>query len=435
MALKMFENTLAAFAHSTSPNLWYRDLHQAFIDSQWDNTVSVETMLEQKTTDNPADLYEYFEFEVVEAWVNTVVGQSSTGQKTGYDFLQLIFQDIEHPKYEGRYYIIRNQYYISYFDNRVVDVDANLSVRRCNEWMRIKDPANGAIYQIPCVVDYDMAAPANRVTNAIITPNNHAVVKVQQNATTDRLFKTNKRFILGGRPFKITGMQNATNQFIDSAVSGSMEIDLFLDEIWEEDDLENGVAFNGLYDYTIELNANSLSLTPNASGQILAKVLLNGEEVDRPISWSSSSDAVVEITEDGLYQVVGEIGESALITASLEGNVLVFDSVRIVVVDVSELRPEVYLEPKFTSIGEHSQQTISVFGVVNGLRFVPDSVYVSVPDDIIGKYLSYDIKDNQITFMCISRCPRTVKITIGFTSEIYGNASVELDIKLTNLLW
>ena len=273
-----------------NPNSWYRNLEQAFISANWENTTSLRIIKEQDIQANQYDYYEYFTFTDIEVWLATVVGQTSTGAKTGRDFLKVIFQDINHIKLEGRYYIIEDEYYLSYFDNRVVDVDANLSVRRCNEWMKIIDPMTGGLYQIPCVVDYDMSAPSNRVTNDIITPNNHAVVKVQQNATTDRLFITNKRFILGNRPFKITGMQNATNQFINNNVSSLMEIDLFLDEIWDKDDLENGIADNGEYNYTVSIDSmqNVMDLLEGSVGQFTATVQLNNKLVDRIVQWQTS---------------------------------------------------------------------------------------------------------------------------------------------------
>lgn len=434
MAYDMFKKTMDSGMAVVQPNSWYRDLQQAFISSQWDNTTTLLNISEQNIIPDVPDMYANFEFTQIEAWVNTIVGQTSTGSKSGRDFVQLIFEDITHPKLEGRYYIIDNEYYISYFDNRVVDVDANLSVRRCNEWMKIIDPMTGSIYQIPCVVDYDMSAPSLRVTSSIITPNNHAVVKVQQNAMTDRLFKTNARFILGNRPFRITGMQNATNQFINNNLSSLMDIDLFLDELWDNDNIELGLADNGQYDYTVAIVGESMNLTQGSTGWLYTEVTLNGEVVDRVVEWSSDDKSVVTVTEDGYYEVVGDIGQTGTIKANLYGNADVFDEISITVVDESSATTEVIIDPVFNSIKEYETINFEVYGFYNGERIIPDIVNLTIPTALANS-LSYTQNGNQFALSCTQRRQGeyNLTITIENTSPAF-TITKETPIKLTSLL-
>lgn len=433
MPFEMFETILSS-SPSYTPNNFYRELEQAFIDSQWENTTSLLTIQEQDVTLLQEDYFQDFTFEPIEVWVDTVVGQTSTGSKTGRDFLKLIFKDINHPKYEGRYYIVNNEYYISYFDNRVVDVDANLSVRRCNQWMKIIDPMNGSIYQIPVVVDYDMTASSNRVTSSVITPNNHASVKVQQNAFTDRLFKTNTRFILGGRPFKITGMQNATNQFINNDLASLMDIDLFLDEIWEQDNLEDGIAYNGTYDYIVDIGGQDMELIPNSTGQLYSSVLLNGEQVERIVLWNTSDENVVTVTQEGEYNVIGEVGQTAYITASLYGNEDIFDKINITIVDESMVQADVIIDPVITGIREYESVQITVLGLYNGLTVKPDNVTLSLDAEVYN-YLNYTQNDNVFTLTCLKRCNNVIPMmfTISSTNPDYTVSKV-VEIKLTSLL-
>lgn len=411
MSFNFYRNALMNDMIIATPSVWYKGIEQAFIDNQWDNTTSLKTIKEQRVAWEQEDYYQNFAFTEMEVWVNTVVGQSSTGSKTGYDFLQLIFKDINHPKLEGRYYVIDNEYYISYFDNRVVDVDANLSVRRCNQWMKIIDPLNGSIYQIPAVVDYDMSAPSNRVSGAIITPNNHAVVKVQQNAMTDRLFKTNSRFIIGNRPFKITGMQNATNQFINNDLVSSMDIDLFLDELWEQDNLELGLAYNGTYDYKIEFETNELNLISGSSGKLYPKLFLNGEETQRVINWKSSNEDLVSVDQEGNYMVLGEENNSATITASLYGNEDVFASVVINIVDTLEEITEIYISPDFNSIKEKQTINFSVFVLQNGELIIPEEVNLIISEENLN-YVTFIQNQNQFSITCLKRKQSPIILSI-----------------------
>lgn len=434
MAFEFFENAIETGMSQPVPNKWYRDLQQAFIKSAWCNTTSVELVGEQDIDLTTNDYYKYFTFTNVEAWVDTVVGQSSTGSKSGRDFVRLVFQDITHPLYEGRYYIVKNEYYISYFDDRVVDVDANLSVRRCNEWMRIIDPLTGALYQIPCVVDYDMTAASNRVTTPIITPNNHATVKVQQNATTNRLFTTNTRFILGNRPFKITGMQNVTKQFINNFEASMMQIDLFLDEIWEQDDLVNGIAYNGDYNYSIDLLGQDMELTTGATGTLYSKVALNGDTVERSVVWFTSNTEVVTIDNEGAYEVVGAVGESAAITVELEGNDEIYDSIIITVVDETAVTGEVVITPVFTFVREYETITFVVEGFYGGGLYTPDVITLTIPEGL-SNYLTYTQNDNQISLTCLKRYSDSVELTVSIQcSDPAFTAEKTFSINLTSLL-
>ena len=302
--------------------------------------------------------------------------------------------------------------------------------------MKIIDPMTGALYQIPCVVDYDMSAPSNRVTNDIITPNNHAVVKVQQNAMTDRLFVTNKRFILGNRPFKITGMQNATNQFINNNVSSLMDIDLFLDEIWDKDDLINGIADNGEYNYTLSIDSiqNVMDLSEGSSGQFTATIQLNNKPVDRIVQWKTSDENIVSITSDGHYTINGTIGESAVITATLYNNADVFDEITIRIVDASELSLSINLAPEMLSIGEYQNISVMVMGLYNGELITPDEVQVILPPHV-ESFLTYQQNNNIITFTCLSRCRAPILVTYNIYIESLDRwATKETLVTLTSLL-
>lgn len=434
MSFNFYTNALTNDMIVTKPSDWYNGIEQAFICSQWENTTSLREIQEQNVDWQEIDYFKDFTFSKEEVWVNTVVGQTSTGSKTGQDFLQIIFKNINHPKLQGRYYIIDNEYYISYFDNRIVDVDANLSVRRCNEWMRIIDPVNGSIYTIPAVVDYDMSAPSNRVSSAIITPNNHAVVKVQQNAMTDRLFKTNARFILGNRPFKITGMQNATNQFINNDLVSLMDIDLFLDEIWEQDDFENGVAYNGTYDYVLSTPHSVLNLTENSVGTMFVSVTLNGEPVNREIVYSTSNKDILLVNEQGEYTVVGEPNTSATITATILGNKNDFVTLEINVIDETQIVNDISLEPNFNSIKEKQTIEFKVYVISNGEQYVPEETVLTLSSED-SKYISYVQNNNEFILTCLKRksTPIILSIAVSSTSPYY-QLNKDFNVSLTSLL-
>lgn len=342
MSLPYFENALSG-GYLQTPNDYFRDLQQAAIDNLFDCTSARYTVQEQ-------DAIGASTYHDVDVWLDYIVGTTSSGVKQGADFTQLMFRDIEHPVFQGLYYIFDNNYHISYFYNRYDGLEKALAVRRCNNAMRIVDPENGSIFSIPCVIDYDMTSPSQQVSSYIITPNNHAVVMVQGNKDTLRLFKLNTRYIFNGRPFKLLAYQNALLQDLSNQNPTLLYLDLYLDEIHDKDDIENGLAYNGEYIYNIQIDADNMELSNGVKGNLSATITLNGEEVKRNVLWASSNEDAVLINVAGGYTIIGSSGSSATITATLDGNPNVSSTITIQVVDSQVVKPLILINPAFNKI-------------------------------------------------------------------------------------
>lgn len=376
MSLSFFENSLEAGMIQT-PNEYYRDLQQAFINDQWDNTSAMQEIYQQQL-DCEGNFVDGC-FKKIEAWLNYVVGQG-TSMRNGHDFVQLTFRDIDEFTIRGRYYQFENNYWITTFDDEHDSISKSVVVRRCNNYLKIIDPENGAVFSAPCAVDYDMSSPSGQVSRYVITPNNHATIIVQGNEDTIRLFKINTRYILGGRPFKLYAYQNAILDNMQTQNATLLYLDLYLDELHDKDDLENGVADNGDYEYQIQINSQSMVLANGASGVLTADVLLNGVEVDRDIVWASSNEKIVTIDDDGKYEVIGDAGESAEIIASLDGNDDVQDVISVTVVDESSATAEIYIDPAFDKIREYQTIDFNVYVFYLGNKYTPTNVKISLDE-------------------------------------------------------
>lgn len=421
------------------PNNYYRELNQAFVDDQWDNTVAVRTVQEQDIFNDNLDS---FTFHNIEVWIDYVVGESSTGRKTSEDFASLIFRDLNYEMVKGRYYEFNDNFWISYYQNDFNGVSRVMAVRRCNNWLKIINPDNGAIYSIPCAVDYDMAASARQVGENIITPNNHAVVMVQGNAVTNKLFKTNKRFILGGRPFKITGYQNAINTSYVDNKDNLLYLDLFLDEIWANDNLEAGIADNGTFNYKVRIDNddNVLSqLTPTASGNLYATVTLNGAEIDKPVYWYSDNINVIKVSQDGEFEVVGNVGDKAKILVGLSGNLNVFDAMMVEIIEEAEQKVFVVMTPSFDKIREYESITFDVRAIYNGAEYKDNlitTVSLNETEEILtSENLLIEKNENVYTLSCLKRSNdlQTLYITVS-NSEPPFEKSEQFNINLVNLM-
>ena len=359
-----------------TPNDYYRDLAQAFIDASWDNTAA-------KTPENGGEILEQngigsSEYTSIEAWVKTTVGDITSGLRDSGDFIKIYFRDIEHTVPRGLMYKFHNSWWICNDFGHFGGIAEDAGLRRCNNFLRMIDPENGAVFTIPCVVEYDMASASVQVSRYIITPNNHAVVMCQGNSDTLRLFKTNTRFILGGRPFKLTGYQNALNLNLETEYDTLLYLDMYLDEIHDGDDLTNNIADNGEYRYAVSINADDFTVTTGANGMITADVTLNGKEVDRELIWTSSNSEIVSIDADGKYSVLGDAGESAVITVSLKDNVQVFDVVMITIADEEAPTASIYLDPAFDKIREYQTVDFNVYASYGGVEYTPANIELSL---------------------------------------------------------
>lgn len=328
-------------------------------------------------------------------------------------------------KFDNCYWIVHSY---SEYDGVVQDC----GIRRCNNMLKIVDPLNGSIFSIPCVVDYDMAASTVKVTKYILTPNNHAVIMVQGNENTLRLFKANSRFILSGRPFKLYGYQNAVEFDLD-APSTLLYLDLYLDEVRDGDNLELGVAENGQYDYSISINSQDLTLLTDSTGNLSSNVLLNGMEVDRDVIWYSSNDKIVAIDNNGDYIVHGEIGDSVDITAFLNGNSDVYDSINITIGDTSQVI-DIILDPEFNIIRQYETIKFKVKAYYNGEPLEDEDIDTSVAIDSSILNVA-KLTNNCYILTSVGVSSDVQNLTINVLSEsLQFEKTVTLGIKAVSML-
>lgn len=313
------------------PNDMYRDLAQAFIDEEWDNGAA-------KTPENGGVVLEQnsigsTQYAEIEAWVKPTVADITQGLKDGRDFLKLVFKDISHQSYRGLYYKFDDNYWIVNDYNHFADLPQDVNIRRCNNELKIKDEY-GVVHIFPCVIDYDMSSPSNQISHYIITPNNHAVVITQANKDSRAVLTLNKRFIIGGRPFKIQGFQNALHYSDADQEPTILYIDMYLDELRDGDDLVNGIADNGENVWTISLSGSTRF---NYYTTLYANVLQNGEAPVSPFElvWQSDDENVAYIvgannTEATLSTSAASGGETT-ISCALRQNNNVFAEVSVII--------------------------------------------------------------------------------------------------------
>lgn len=389
------------------PEEMYRQAQQAVQDDLWENTAILDEIEEQ-------DDFGPLAFHKVEAWLAPVVGVSSTGLKNGEDFIKLVFRDIDHPTWRGRYYKYDNNYWLGDYADIQKSVQKYMTARRCNNWLRCVDPENGSIFSIPCVIDYDMTSPSVKVSSYLLTPNNCAHVMVQANEDTVRLFTLNKRFMLAGRPFKLYAFQNTMMVDEDNSRPTLLYFDMYLDELHDKDDIENQLADNGDYEYSVNLNVDTMTLAQGATGVLTAVVTLNGEVVDKDIVWSTDDATVVTVDENGALVVLGEVGAKVVITATLVGNPSVFGSCEITVGNISAPEVVVLIDGLSEQIRQYETVEITVRATYGGV------VYDSIEANVIMDADFFTVKrinNNKFAVTCLKFDGKPHSITVDVSND------------------
>ena len=425
MALRFYKNSLDT-GMSLQPNEDYRELQQAFINQAWDNTTARRTIEEQNS-------FGPLLFHEIEAWANAVIGTTTTFMKNGADYCQLVFKDIDRKVIRGLYYRFDDNYWISDFTSPYQGLNSDLTVRRCNNYLKIVDPENGSLFSIPCVVDYDMSSPQIQVSSYIITPNNHATVYVQANEDTLRLFKLNTRYILNGRPFKLYAYQNALNENMFSETSTVLYLDLYLDEAHAKDDFINQIAYNGEYDYTIVVNNETIEGKSGTRGKIDYYIYCNDKVVNKSILFVSSDLKVVAVNEEGFYTIKGAPGQEAIITLYLKENDDIFSKVKVIVADDGYSgNPVLILTPKIDKIRQFEKVNIEAIIQQNGMSYVPDIFKIVNYDN---KYMNVSVQGNYLIIegTGISQDYQNIEI-YAYNTEHKIEINYTYSIKCVNML-
>ena len=344
------------------PNDHYRELQQAVQDARWENTSAKTPEKDGKVLEQDGiGLSTYHE---VEAWVYPATEASVTAQRNSGDFIHFVFKDIDHQITRGMYYQYNGNYWLVNDDSPYNGLPRDLSIRRCDNELRIIDPRNGALVVIPCCVDYDMGSPAEQISRYINTPNNHATVILQGNEDTLRLCALNTRYMLDGRPFKLWAYQKSVHT-AKMEIATVIYLDMYLDEAHAEDDRVNLIADNGTYDYSIRLNMKNFEGAPNATAQLTYAVMLNGSEVEREIEWEYD-DNVVSIDENCVMTLKSTIGATTQVKCILKGNPDVYAICNVTIGETKE-KWTVSMNPEFKTLRQYESVDVELTPYRNGV--------------------------------------------------------------------
>ena len=407
---------------------------QALINDRWENStqtifdILMETQIGSKI------------YEPIEISVDTAV-DIGTGFKKGDDFKVFSFRDITLEIPIGTMFKTDMDYWLCVNSNGYASPTNSCEVRRCNNVMKWIDPSNGVVNEQYCVIDYEMSSPRPRHDKDINVADGHIFVIVQGSPLT-RSIEKNQRFIFNGQPYKFSAVQSLLDTN-DDTNDTLLYMDMYLDMIQPDDDLVNGVANIDDYVYSINVESDvssdmtsiietdyneslvneinkeiSAILMPrgkmvDGSGIIKATVYLNGNVVNRDVTWSCNEYAT--INDDGTYSLNGEVGDVATFTATLTDNPNISASCDITITDVPSILDgkSIIMYPAYNSVRQKQPITFEVYVYENGEA--QDNEITWSYDGLDDSYFA--IVQNEHTFTLHAKKISTTPLELTFSSQ------------------
>jgi uncharacterized protein YjdB len=207
---------------------------------------------------------------------------------------------------------------------------------------------------------------------------------VQANSFTNSI-DINDTFIFGSgkglQKYKVTAVYSALAQETFDNSQKLIKFDFMVyNENLDEDNINERVS-NPIPNYSIEIDQGDISQLQGYQTTLTSTVKNDDDIVDRGVLWSTSEDTIVSVSNAGEINLLQS--GSAVITAKLDGNDQISDSITVNVVPSLSNNFEVRISPEEESILQGNSQSYSVYLYNNNIQ-QPDTFVVTasgVPND------------------------------------------------------
>ena len=424
--LEFLENYMSYIAQT--PKEYHRGLIQATIDSRWEDTTQIHMVKEQSALPFVDEYTEY------EAWVDAISDNLVNTSKVYSDFVKVLFKDIDHKQnYKGQYYKINldgehEEYYICYDKMNRLSQVSDFNCVRCNNVLTWVDEY-GKILTMPCYLGTDISSTNNLVSKDGIVPNTRLIILVQANEYTMSIVKNQRFMFQHSTAFKV---EEVNNYMQEQETDGQVTcVKMYVDysAILPSDNKELNICDYYKTNYTLTIDQNDIEQTNGFSGQLTATVKDGNDIVDMPLKWSTNDSDVVEIDEQGNYQVIGEIGSMGQITCSMTDNESIHDTITIKVVDDYLPEKKIIINPN--NITELNQGQVIDFdcGVyIEGEK--QDDIVTCVPSG--ANVYSYTLAETLDGYKLTVRQESDNDLVLTFSAD--GCDDVIMTIELLGLL-
>lgn len=245
------------------------------------------------------------------------------------DYRKIILKDLYYLVNLGDQFEFGGYIWIVIDTENISNLNNSVVVRRCNSVLKFYD-SNHVYTEIKAIVSNKLETLEE--DKFVVLPDNKLRVIVPYNSKSQqiKLAPSPTRFVLGGNVYATELIDNLT--YVKNGV-GFLEILLIADQINDNDDLQNGLAYNGyLPKINVEiLNGSSASIGVSQTLQLNVKITDNNKIISATPTYSSSNINICTVNSLGLITPVTQ--GTCTITATYLG---VSDTIEITVVAVSE---------------------------------------------------------------------------------------------------
>lgn len=424
--LEFLENYINHIAQT--PKEYHRGLVQATIDSRWEDTTQIHMVKEQSALPFVDEYTEY------EAWVDVISDNLINTSKVYSDFVKVLFKDIDHKQnYKGQYYKLNldgehEEYYICYDKMNRLSQVSDFNCVRCNNVLTWVDEY-GKILTMPCYLGTDISSTNNLVSKDGIVPNTRLIILVQANEYTMSIVKNQRFMFQHSTAFKV---EEVNNYMQEQETDGQVTcVKMYVDysAILPSDNKELNICDYYKTNYTLTIDQGDIEQTQGFKGKLTATVKNGTDVIDVPLKWSTNDSDVVEIDEQGNYQVIGEIGSMGQITCSMADNESIYDTITIKVVDDYLPEKKIIINPN--NITELNQGQVIDFdcGVyIEGEK--QDDIVTCVPSG--ADVYSYTLAETLDGYKLTVRQESDNDLVLTFSAD--GCDDVVMTIELLGLL-
>jgi hypothetical protein len=417
----------ASLSMHHAPKDVYTEQFQSILTQDFENSFDWYTIQEELVVGSK-------ELSDITVRINHIV-QSKTSTQKGDDFKLILFSDISKELGIGYLYYFDNNYWISINTEKIKNLAATCTVRMCNNTLRWIDDF-GAKHSEPCFIDYQIKENRDYGGggSTIVTPFGVIEVVSQLNARTNTI-RPNQRFLFGNtnswHGYRVFGGGiNSYNNLktMDNTSAGIVGLTMQVDYVNSDtDDLTNGIAIdNDKAIYQLSIYPDSISGGVAQTVQLTATVLLNGIQVSRDITWSTSNALKATVSTTGLVTFLAT--GSCTITATIEDNSSVSDTCAVTVGASPIDTYQILITPDKNYILEGDSQIFHV-KLYKGTTDQSASFIFSVNGGSvpIENYLYNTLDTNSFSVTNLKRC-LTDTLDITCTSGIY-NKILQINLK------
>ena len=412
-----------------TPKEYWDGLHQATLDTMWQDTTQIYTIKEQNALPFTDEYTEY------EAWISTVSDDLINYSKVYSDFVRLFYRDLSHKQnYKGQYYKMtldgeHEETYICYDRMNLTTLTADFKVVRCNNVLTWLDEY-GKVITMPCYLGTDITSTNNLIGKDGIVPNARMIILVQANEFTKSIVKNQRFMFEHSTAFKVEEINNfMQEQGTDGQVT-CVKIYINYSALLPSDNVDINICDYYDVDYTLEINQDDINQIKGFEGTLTATVKNLDEVVDDiELVWESSDNSVVIVDKNGNYKILGEVDDSAIITCYMKENPNIKATINIVVVPTVITNKVIIINPNDITILKEKQKVKFICKVYNEGEELSDIV-TCTPSNV--NVACYDLEVTSDGYSLSIKKKSTQPLILTFSAD--GCADYVMNIKLMGLL-